>query len=162
MAEHEVWWSLQPFLDDEDAIPFEDPINQQKQQLFAGTAKAYDLAIRHGVKIAWGTDILFTDWLTERQGKMLAKMTRSPLGFSAAEALRMATSRNAELLAMSGPRNPYPGRLGVVEEGALADLLLVDGDPVANIDLLATPDTSLAVIMKGGAIVKNILPPGAA
>ena len=44
----------------------------------------------------------------------------------------MATADNAELLALSGPRNPYPGKLGVVEEGALADLLLVDGDPLAT------------------------------
>ena len=39
---------------------------------------------------------------------------------------------NGELLAMSGPRNPYPGRLGVIEENALADLILVDGDPIAE------------------------------
>ena len=42
----------------------------------------------------------------------------------------MATATNAELLSLSGPRNPYPGKLGVVEENALADLLVVDGDPV--------------------------------
>ena len=48
----------------------------------------------------------------------------------------MATADNAELLTLSGPRNPYPGTLGVVEEGALADLLLVGGDPLANLKLL--------------------------
>ena len=42
----------------------------------------------------------------------------------------MATADNGELMALSGFINPYPGRLGVVEEGALADLLLVDGDPL--------------------------------
>jgi hypothetical protein len=52
---------------------------------------------------------------------------------------RSATSGNADLLALCGPRNSYPGRLGVVEPGALADLLLVDGDPIAEIDLLADP-----------------------
>jgi hypothetical protein len=51
----------------------------------------------------------------------------------------MATKTNAELLAMSGKRNPYPGKLGVVEEGALADLLLVDGDPLKNLKLIADP-----------------------
>jgi imidazolonepropionase-like amidohydrolase len=64
---------------------------------------------------------------------------------------------NAELLALSGPRNPYPGALGVVQEGALADLLLVDGDPLENIELLAEPASKLLVIMKNGQIYKNLL-----
>jgi imidazolonepropionase-like amidohydrolase len=58
---------------------------------------------------------------------------------------------------MSGKRNPYPGKLGVVEEGALADLLLVDGDPIANIRLLDDPAKNLVVIMKDGKIYKNTL-----
>ena len=52
-------------------------------------------------------------------------------------------------------RNPYPGKLGVVEEGALADLLLVDGDPLENIDLVADPARNFLVIMKDGTIYKN-------
>ena len=69
----------------------------------------------------------------------------------------MATGTNAELLAMSGKRNPYPGKLGVVEEGALADLLLVDGDPIANINLVADPKKNFVVIMKDGKVYKNLL-----
>jgi imidazolonepropionase-like amidohydrolase len=69
----------------------------------------------------------------------------------------MATSTNAELLALSGPRNPYPGKLGVVEEGALADLLLVDGNPIQDIHLLEDPTRNLRVIMKDGKIFKNLL-----
>ena len=64
---------------------------------------------------------------------------------------------NARLLELSGPRNPYPGKLGVVEEGALADLLLIDGNPLENIRLLEDPAQNLAVIMKNGQIVKNLL-----
>jgi imidazolonepropionase-like amidohydrolase len=79
--------------------------------------------------------------------------------FTAAEVLRMATSQNAALLAMSGERNPYPGRLGVISEGALADLLLVNGNPLENLDLIAAPATSLAVIMKDGKVHKNLLEP---
>jgi len=75
--------------------------------------------------------------------------------FTAAETLRMATSTNAQLLALSGERNPYPGSLGVVAEGAIADLLLVDGDPLTDISLIARPDESLSVIMKGGVIHKS-------
>ena len=69
----------------------------------------------------------------------------------------MATSGNAELLTLSGPRNPYPGKLGVVEEGAFADLLLVDGNPLENIELVASPDKSFLIIMKDGRIHKNAL-----
>jgi imidazolonepropionase-like amidohydrolase len=156
MAETETWWSLQPFLDDEDAYVIPDPAGRAKQlQVTAGTDRSYQLARKHGVKVAWGSDILFDASLAARQGRQLVKMTR---WYSPAEVLVSATSGNAELLALCGPRNPYPGRLGVVEPGALADLLLVDGDPIANIDLLADPDRSLLVIMKDGRIHKDSAP----
>jgi imidazolonepropionase-like amidohydrolase len=77
--------------------------------------------------------------------------------FTAAEALTMATATNGELLALSGLRSPYKGKLGVVEEGALADLLLVEGDPIANIRLVEDPERNFRVIMKDGRIYKNSL-----
>jgi imidazolonepropionase-like amidohydrolase len=58
---------------------------------------------------------------------------------------------------MCGKRNPYPGRLGVVEEGALADLLLVDGDPLKDLKLIADPARNFVVIMKDGKIHKNLI-----
>ena len=77
--------------------------------------------------------------------------------YTPGEALKQATSDNAELLALSGPRNPYPGKIGVVEEGALADLLLVDGDPTTDLKLVADPAKNFLVIMKDGKIHKNSL-----
>jgi imidazolonepropionase-like amidohydrolase len=77
--------------------------------------------------------------------------------YTPAEVLRMATSTNAELLALSGPRNPYPGNLGVVEEGALADLILVSGDPLENIELITDPANNFLIIMKDGQIYQNLL-----
>ena len=68
--------------------------------------------------------------------RMLAKLVR---WYTPAEALKMATADNGELMALSGFINPYPGKLGVVEEGALADLLLVDGNPLENIKLIEDP-----------------------
>ena len=74
------------------------------------------------------------------------------------EVLKMATHDNAQLLAMSGPLNPYQeGELGVVKEGAYADLLMVNGNPLEDIDLVADPDENFAVIMKDGKIYKNTL-----
>ena len=70
---------------------------------------------------------------------------------------KMATADNAQLLALSGPRNPYPCKLGVVEEDALADLLLVD-DPIANIKLIENLAKCFVVIMKDGKVIKNIFP----
>ena len=155
MVEHGVWWCLQPFLDDEDAIPHPDPLRRAKdRQVRSGTDAAYGLAIKHGARVAWGTDVLFDAKLANRQGAQLAKMVR---WFTPARVLKMATGDNARLLAMSGQRNPYPGRLGVVEEGALADLLLVDGNPFEDIDLLADPADKLLVIMKDGNLHKNLL-----
>src|SRR5207344_2933618 len=111
-------------------------------------------AKKYKLKTAWGTDVLFSRALAQQQGAILASLTR---WYTPSEALIMATSTNAELLALSGKRNPYPGKLGVVEEGALADLLLVDGDPIANIKLIEDPEKNLLVIMKDGSIYKNAL-----
>lgn len=69
--------------------------------------------------------------------------------------LKMATSVNAERCAMSGPRNPYPTKLGVIEVGALADMILVDGDPLTDIQLIAQPEQAFRVIIKDGHIYKN-------
>jgi len=153
MAERGVWWSLQPFLDDEHSIPVASPAGRAKQlEVVAGTERAYALAREYGVRVAWGSDTLFDPALAAQQGAQLAKMTR---WFSPAEVLTMATSGNADLLALSGPRHPYPGVLGRVEVGALADLLLVDGDPLADLSLLADPERRLLVIMKDGMVYKN-------
>jgi imidazolonepropionase-like amidohydrolase len=157
MAEKGVWWSLQPFLNDEDAVPFpEGSMNRVKQlRMTEGTDLAYKLAIKYKIRTAFGTDTLFDSTLAERQGKQLAKMVR---WYSSVDVLKMATSENALLLAMCGERNPYPGKLGVVAEGALADLILVSGDPLTNIELIANPEVNFLIIMKDGRIFKNIVP----
>jgi imidazolonepropionase-like amidohydrolase len=68
----------------------------------------------------------------------------------------MATSDNAELLALSGPRNPYQeGPLGVIREGAYADLILVNGNPLEDLDLVADAANNFDLIMKDGVIYKN-------
>ncbi|BBD59018.1 hypothetical protein NIES2109_17970 [Nostoc sp. HK-01] len=156
MAEKGIWLSIQPFLNDKDAIPFpQGSANYAKQlEVARGTDTAYTLAKKYNLKTAWGTDLLFDAKLATRQGAQLTKMVR---WYTPSEVLKMATSTNAELLALSGPRNPYPGKLGVVEEGALADLLLMDGNPLKNIKLIENPGKNFIVIMKDGKIYKNLL-----
>lgn len=157
IAERGIWLSTQAFPDEmADAFP---PGSQERAKaftVFAGTDTSITLAKKYKLKTAFGTDILFSKRLAQRQGELLVKFTR---WYTPAETLAMATGTNGELLALSGKRNPYPGKLGVVEEGALADLLLVDGDPVSNIELLQDPAKNLLVIMKDGKIYKNSLAP---
>jgi len=154
IAEKGVWLSTQAFPDEmADAFPPGSSERAKALEVFAGTDRTFALAKKYKIKTAFGTDILFSESLAQRQGELLAKWTR---WYTAAETLVMATETNAELLALSGKRNPYPGKLGVVEEGALADLLLVDGDPITDIKLIEDPK-HLLVIMKDGMIYKNAL-----
>ncbi|HEY5805409.1 MAG TPA: amidohydrolase family protein [Lysobacter sp.] len=153
IANHGVWLSMQPFAHEmADAFPPGSNEWTKAQEVFAGNDKAYEMAKKYKLKTAFGTDILFSRALAQRQGSLLASLTR---WYTPAEALGLATHSNAELLTLSGKRNPYPGKLGAVEEGALADLLLVDGDPVADIQLVANPGKNFLVIMKNGQIFKN-------
>ena len=157
MAENDVWLSAQPFvLSDEIRIPFPEDSENYLTALktIEGTDKAYRLAKQYNIKTAFGIDNLLDAENAAKLGVRLVDLTN---WYTPAEALKMATSTNAELLALSGPRNPYPGKLGVVEEGALADLLLVDGNPLENIDLVADPKNNFVVIMKDGKIYKNSL-----
>jgi imidazolonepropionase-like amidohydrolase len=155
MAEKGVWLSTQAFPDELAAAFPPGSLEALKARVvFAGTDRTFTLAKKYGIKTAFGTDILFSPQLAPRQGELLAKLVR---WYTPAETLIMATGTNAELLALSGERNPYPGKIGVVEQGALADLLLVDGDPIANIKLIEEPAKNFVVIVKDGKIFKNTL-----
>lgn len=155
IAEKGIWLSTQVFPDEmANAFPPGSSQRAKALEVFAGTDRVLGLAKKYKIKTAFGTDILFSPGLTKRQGEILTMWTR---WFTPAETLAIATGTNAELLALSGLRSPYQGKLGVVEEGALADLLLVDGDPLAHIELLADPAKNLLVIMKDGVVVKDAL-----
>jgi imidazolonepropionase-like amidohydrolase len=152
MADNGIWLSFQPFTDDGFA-PSLDPANQLRlQQVWTGTERTVALARKYKIKMAFGTDILFSAEGARRQGAELAKMAR---WMSPGEVLIMATGTNGQLLKLSGPRDPYPDKIGVVEAGALADLLLVKGDPTADIKLLENPEQNILVVMKDGKIYKR-------
>lgn len=152
IAEKGVWLSMQPFIG-EGGNKFSTPEQQAKHEMVAeGTDNAYRLAKKYGVKLAWGTDLLFNPANAKTQNLNIIKMTR---WFSNYEILKMITYDNAQLLALSGRRNPYSGKLGVIEEGALADLILVDGNAMEDITLLGNPERNIVLIMKDGKIYKN-------
>ncbi|BCX49656.1 hydrolase [Haloferula helveola] len=156
IKKQDAWLSLQPLLNDEDRIPFpEDSFENQKfLAMTAGTEKAYELAKKYDLKLAFGTDLQNGAEIAAKQGKSLAKLKR---WYEPWEVLKMATSTNYQLFKMCGPRDPYPGVNGVIKEGSLADLLLVDGNPLENLDLVADPEKNFVLIMKDGKIYKNTI-----
>jgi imidazolonepropionase-like amidohydrolase len=155
IADSGVWLSTQPLPEAlRQGFPPGSVQRAKADEVWPGIARTYELARKYKLKTAWGTDVLFSQVLAQQQGAILASLVR---WYSPAEALAMATGINAELLALSGKRNPYPGKLGVVEQGALADFLLVDGNPLENIDLIADPAKNFKIIMKDGRVYKNAL-----
>jgi imidazolonepropionase-like amidohydrolase len=156
MKDNDVWLSIQPLLDDEDRLVFPTADMTAKWMTVTdGTTSVYEAAKKMGVKIAWGTDCLYDPAAAARQGKLVAKLKN---WFTPYEILKMVTSTNAEVIYLSGPRNSYQaGPLGVIEVGAYADMLLVDGNPLENIDLVADPDKNFLIIMKDGKIYKSTI-----
>jgi imidazolonepropionase-like amidohydrolase len=155
ISEKGVWLSLQPLPEElRKGFPVGSVQRAKADEVWPGIAATYELAKKYKIKTAWGTDVLFSQTLARQQGAILASLVR---WYSPAEALAMATGTNAELLALSGKRSPYPGKLGVVEQGAVADLLLVDGNPLENITVIADPAKNFKVIMKDGRLHKNAL-----
>lgn len=154
MAEKGIWWSLQPFLDNELANPQKGPSRAKQLMVASGTDRAYELARKHKVKVAFGTDILFSGDNGDVQNARLASLQR---WYSPGEVLQIATGNNGALLELSGERNPYKKALGVIAEGALADMLLVQGDPTADLTLIKDPAVNFVVIMKNGRLYKNLI-----
>ena len=150
-----VWLSMQPFMDDEDAPALNEFQKEKYKFVTDGTDFVYTNAKKLGVKLAFGTDTLFSADLAKRQGAQLAKLQK---WFTPFEALKMATCDNAQLLALSGNLNPYPeGPLGVIDEGAYADMILVKGNPLEDLNLVSDPENNFKLIMKDGTIYKNTL-----
>jgi len=150
MAEKGIWLSGQNLV---ASTPDMDPLRAEKRKpVIEGQARLWPLAKKLGVKLAWGTDFLFEPWLNLQQNEYILRLKP---WFTSAEILKMITHDNARLLALSGLRSPYEGKLGVVEEGALADLLLVNGDPLARLELIADPEKNISVIVKDGTIYKH-------
>lgn len=153
LADNDVWLSMQAFSVEDNTYP--SPIQQAKHlQICNGTDNTYKLAKKYNVKLAWGTDLLFNPENTKNQNKGIVKLKK---WFSNYEILKMVTFDNAQIVAMSGARNPYPQKLGVIQEGAYADILLIDGNVLNNIDLLGDPTNNILLVMKNGIIYKNQL-----
>lgn len=153
MADKGIYLSLQVL----DPAPEKAPETTKikKQKVVDGTDFAFQMAKKYQVKLAWGTDYLFDPKQSANQNTDILKLKK---WFSPFEILKLVTYDNAKVLALSGERNPYQaGALGVIEEGAYADMILVNGNPLQNIDLVGDPAKNFLVIIKNGVVVKNTL-----
>jgi imidazolonepropionase-like amidohydrolase len=152
LAEKNVWLSLQNLMDNNDNM--DEQRKEKRKPVLDGQDKVWPLAKKLGVKLAWGTDFLFEPELNKDQNSYIIRLQK---WFSNAEVLKMITQDNGELLQLSGLRSPYPGKIGVIEEQAYADLLLVDGNPLKNLSLITNPEKNFLLIMKNGQIYKNTI-----
>ena len=154
IADKGVWLCMQP-LDAVGRADFSAEQKQQRQDVAQGSDTVYKAAKKYKIKLAWGTDVFFNPPANKDQTSYIPKMGR---WFTPFEVLKMITFDNAQLLALSGKRSPYrEGKLGVIEEGAYADLLLVDGDPLKDLNVMADYEKNFLLIMKDGKVYKNTL-----
>ena len=156
MAKEGVFLSTQPFTVCHEP-QLDDFSNSKLTQVCEGTERVYKL-IKDipNLKVTYGTDMFFLP--REEAANQIRQMERLADWFKPVEILRMATSTAGELLALSGKmRNPYQeGSLGTVSEGGYADLLLVEGNPLEDLDVVTNTD-NIKIIMKDGKIYKNTI-----
>lgn len=110
-----------------------------------GALRSLEICKRHGVKVAYGTDLLGQLQTEQSQEFTIRAEVQKPI-----EIIRAATLIGAEVVRMEG-------KLGCLEPGAFADILVVDGNPLKNLKVLQEQGKHLSVIMKGGRFHKNLL-----
>lgn len=156
MAAKGVWLSTQPFETGDNLLNAEQLLKARESIGEGGWQTSVRLAKKHGVKVAFGTDLFARSATSRTENAMLPRLGAI---FSNAEVLRIATSGNCELFARSGKRSNYRvAKLGVIEPGAWADMLLVRGNPLDDLRLLEDYERNMLVIMKDGMVYKNGLP----
>ncbi|EEE43907.1 metal-dependent hydrolase family protein [Roseibium alexandrii] len=157
MAAEGVWLSIQPFTICSEA-GLTEAQNAKQAIVCQGTGQVYEwIKELPDLKVVHGTDIFISPGPGIGVSEEVEQMERLLDWFTPYEILKMSTGNATELLQLSGPRNPYPGVLGRVEEDALADLLLVEGNPLEDIKKVTNRD-NIKIIMKDGKIYKNTLP----
>ncbi len=155
MAKNDVHISLQPLTAKQimDAYPEDDVRHIKAKQAFEGTGNVMMWAKKHGVHMAWGTDLLNS---IETRKTQLQDLSIRKQWFSSAEIMIQATGNGGKTVALSGPRNPY-GRLGVIEVDALADILIYRENPLEDVSVVEDFEKNLVLIMKDGKVHKNLL-----
>ena len=158
-------WGLSPDLAKNPLMPKEKlPMIAMLREQYGDFGKQL---LANNVKVVFASDYVgvFADAERARRYELWWRTQAFGSNF---EVLKQATSTAGEMLAMSGPRNPYgKTKLGVIEEGAYADILLVDGNPLEDITVIGGTDAwfdaepeyklipTLHLVMKDGQIYRN-------
>ncbi len=131
-------------------LPGITPTNLEKldvvlkgQENLIGLIKKYDITTGFATDLIAGMYPMLTREFTERA-----------MYWTPAEVLAQATSESAKVIRMAGRLNRH-GNFGEIREGWVADILLINGEPLDDISVLRDPENNLALIMKGGKIIKN-------
>ena len=133
---------------------YTDPIRKGKlQEAMEGTSAAMEAAKKHGVLIGYGTDLLFS---YEGRKQQLRDLSLRKQWFSSAEVMIQATGNGGKIVALCGKRNPY-GKVGVVEKGAMADVLVYSKNPLEDVSIVEDHENNLKLIIKDGKVYKNTL-----
>ena len=154
MAKNDVWLgSLSSPYGLMEVPWFTDENRRKGREVLSGYENVMQLAKKHDVKMGFGTDAASTMVDT-----ILYEFEKRSQFFTPLEMLKQATSTNAELLRFSKSRDPYrEAPLGVVKDGAWADVLIYDANPLQDISVVSNPDEHLKVIIKDGKIYKDEL-----
>ena len=155
MAENDVVLSIQALVAKQLLSVYKetDPRLAKARAAWNNVGKVMTWAKKHKVKLGWGTDLL--EGLEGRSHQLEDLVLRKDW-FSSAELMIQATGNNGDIVALSGKRNPY-GKLGVIEEGAMADVLIYSKNPLEDVAVVADPVNNLKLIIKDGKIYKNTL-----
>ena len=160
MKELSAVMSLQPyaaveiFKEPEKLAGFNAENIRKARKVRDGADNMLQLVAKHKVETFAGADL----WQDQLIDKTPQDMVLRKRWFNDVEILRQNTSYAAKWLAKSGTKNPYrEGPLGVIDVGAYADMLLVEGNPVNDVNILADWENNIRMIMKGGEIYKNTI-----
>jgi len=150
-VEKGVWWSPQTVIYLHPPEAWNEIQRAKLKVVVDGLKKTLALLKKHHAKVLFGTDCFGNMDVQHLEFKYRSQF------FSSLDILRQATSNGGEVLRMSGKLYPYEGDLGVIKEGAMADMLIVKGNPLDDVTILSNYEEQLLLIMKDGKIYKNTL-----
>ena len=150
-VEKEVWWSPQTVVFLHPPEGWGEAERKKLAPVAEGLEKTFELFRQYNAKVLFGTDCF-----GNMDDQHLEFVYRSRF-FPPFEILRHATSNGGKALRMCGKLYPYSGDLGVIREGAMADMLIVKNNPLEDATILSNYEEQLLLIMKDGCLYKNLL-----